>query len=63
MITAVQLFIIIGGSGYLVLVFFALFYFLGTISGKKGVMPKKPVKDDYEQPFVSIIVPTYNEER
>ncbi|NPE09442.1 MAG: glycosyltransferase [Asgard group archaeon] len=25
-------------------------------------MPKRPVKDDYEQPFVSIIVPTYNEE-
>ena len=62
MITAVQVFLITGGGAYLILVFFALFYLLGTISGKKGVMPKRPVKDDYEQPFVSIIVPTYNEE-
>ena len=63
MATAVQLFLIIGGSAYLVLVFFALFYYLGTISGKKGVIQKKHIEEDYEQPFVSIIVPTYNEER
>ncbi|NPE10066.1 MAG: glycosyltransferase family 2 protein [Asgard group archaeon] len=62
MITAVQIFLITGGGAYLILVFFALFYLLGTTSGKKGVMPKRPVADDYEQPFVSIIIPTYNEE-
>ncbi|NHJ84078.1 MAG: glycosyltransferase [Asgard group archaeon] len=55
--------LIIAGSIYLLIVIFALIYFLATISGKKGVMPRNRIADDYEQPFVSIIIPTYNESR
>ncbi|MGC9779830.1 MAG: glycosyltransferase family 2 protein [Candidatus Heimdallarchaeota archaeon] len=62
MASVITLFLIIAGSIYAVLVFFSLFYFFLTISGRKGILPRTPLDDDFEQPFVSIIVPTYNEE-
>lgn len=63
MASGITLFLIIGGSIYAVIVLCSLFYFFLTISGKKNILPRTPLSDDYEQPFVSIIVPTYNEER
>jgi len=59
----IELFLIISGSIYALIIFFALCYLFAAISGKKKILPRTPIQDDYKEPFVSIIVPTYNEER
>ncbi|NHJ49317.1 MAG: glycosyltransferase family 2 protein [Asgard group archaeon] len=63
LVPPLNLFLIIGGSAYAFVVLFGLLYFIASTSSKKRVLPRTPIEDDYEEPFVSIIVPTYNEEK
>jgi cellulose synthase/poly-beta-1,6-N-acetylglucosamine synthase-like glycosyltransferase len=58
-----SIFLIIGGSGYLFVILFGLLYFIASTSRSSKVLPRTPIEDDFEEPFVSIIVPTYNEEK
>jgi glycosyltransferase involved in cell wall biosynthesis len=53
----------IGGSIYAFIVLFGLLYFFFSTSLKKHVLKRTPIDDNFEEPFVSIIVPTFNEER
>ncbi|MHA1737772.1 MAG: glycosyltransferase [Candidatus Heimdallarchaeota archaeon] len=59
----VNLIVAISGSIYLVIILVALIYYFGTASGSRKVKNTRVLTDDFERPFVSIIVPTYNEER
>ncbi|MBN1331003.1 MAG: glycosyltransferase [Candidatus Heimdallarchaeota archaeon] len=61
--SGLNLFLTIGGSIYLLIVLFALFYYFSAMSGKNKILPRTPIDDNFTEPFVSIIVPTYNEER
>jgi len=58
-----NLIVVISGTIYLVIIFVALIYFFGTKTGSRKVKTKRKIADDFERPFVSIIIPTYNEER
>lgn len=58
-----SIFLIIGGSVYLFIILFGLLYFIVSTSRSSKVLPRTPIEDDFKEPFVSIIVPTYNEEK
>jgi len=63
MVSSLNLFLMISGSLYILIILFALFYYFSAMSRKKNVLQIKNLEEDFEEPFVSIIVPTYNEER
>ncbi|MFW9923349.1 MAG: glycosyltransferase [Candidatus Thorarchaeota archaeon] len=50
------------GIIYLGLIISEIFYISITMSGEKS-QPLRKMSDDYQQPFVSIIVPTFNEKK
>lgn len=57
-----QLLLTILGLCYLLLIVFAFVYLFVTISSNKEEEPLREISNDYKQPLVSIIIPTFNEE-